>query len=1620
MCLIPGLPAQGSVVSVLVTRVNLKEGCGLVELWVNIDDGRKNTYQQMREDIQRPERKFNDAEGRPGNFCLVCISDIWHRARIESIERENYNVFLIDQAQAHVTTGRSLAWAKSDSFVLPPEIESCILANVLITENELERAETFLKLLPGKTFEALVQALLMRDRIIILDVPAVSQEMCEAGLAKKIPEDEFENLVQKGQGNHVKSSCQLQKQSQYLYPALLTNTYEYVYVAEVIDPQNIFCRLLIFSSALKLLSEEIQHHYEEKSEFAEAQSLSCGHPCAAKGSDSRWNRSVLKQDVAAAAGLVEVMHVDEGKTELVPVDDVKPLHETFLRMPVVTYPCHLDGVKESGTGWTKAQMDYLKSLILNQNALAIFSHHITSEDVYRVTLYASNAVCVNSCFLERSSSDSDPNAFDEPILPLLHSKTQVGMKVQETTTNTKTLVANDRKDAAASDNLDDCSIKNGSDSLLHHSRHSAVFLPDETATSDGTFTVGSNLSVKVTCIESLHKFWCQKTEKSSSVRRLMQNLQSHYAFTHPRPIVESICVARSPDDGMWYRSKIMASPHSPVVAVRFIDFGHVQKVPLRDVRPIDPAFLRLNAQAFQCCLFGERSPSDPTAVNGAESLADFQKLEDRGSSADAGLRCVVKAVTSDEEGLPLNVVEFEAPTEGPGKLVALKGGNHVQITPSDGFNYSPHSIKVGGKEKVSVTSCNNVNHFYCNLEKSSHLLSKLHKNIQQFVAQNLCRQRPVGPDSICVAKHPDNRWYRGRVVENSPQIKVHFVDHGDTLVVNERDICAFPNEAAFAKSVPMQAILLGLFGVPEEVPQEVNLWFARRAVNHTFTISVVAKGGNGKLIVELFDGSVNVNVAVGEMIKWTKRQMTATSERQQPKGSRPSESDPNGLPQEVGTVCSNGECVGERSDSEISDVHVQEDKAEHKQIVDIILGKRRSLLEPAVKRVSIQTCPEGDVDICVYKRPDVPPERTQEVFASCIVGPLYFWCQYAATEELETISTLAQEVGHSQGDLSFSRSLNPGSPCLALFSDDNQWYRAQVLRRHDNELRLVFIDYGNEADVEVKYARPLPRALLERPPQAFLCSLDGFEESQGSWDDSVYDVFFNLLVEKLLRVTVCNVQDHQETAFPQYSVQIQFENTNVNDAMKEYWTPAAKKHVVQEDSATENVLQYSQTGSMGNENTHTPENHNRSETKTEVFASCVVEPFFFWCQYTNTGDLAEISRLAQEAGQSQLDTKFPKTLVPGSLCLALFSSNNQWYRARVMNRQDDSFHVVFIDYGNKADVDVKNVRSVPGGLLDVAPQAFLCSLGGFDESKGSWDDGVYTDFYNLLVNKPLKLSVLKIGTHSETALPQHQVEIECEGEDINKMMKKYWKPLSKHSIPVENTEAFAQDGRTDSSQPHAGESKEKTIAVRYKQPSFSRDKKENVYASCIVGPCFFWCQYADTENLVRISQLCQEAGQTQPNASNEAAAPGGPCLALFSADSQWYRAQVMARRDATVHVVFVDYGNEVDVAADCVRQLPPGLLATAPQAFLCCLNGFDKSDSSWHDEVCEDFYSLLVDKPLRVTVLSTKAHPEMEVPQYMVQVEFKDVLIGGWLDVNTLMDRRTRQKGCLATKVQLG
>ncbi|KAM3595421.1 uncharacterized protein V6R79_023280 [Siganus canaliculatus] len=1434
MCSIPGLPTPGSKVPVLITRVNLNPSCGLLELWVNMDDGKKHIYEQLREVIQVPERKFNGLEGKPGDLCLVCISDEWHRARIVLIQREIYSVFLIDQGQPHFTTSESLAWGKSDYFLLPPEIETCILANILsLVKNWPDKASNFLKSLPGKKFEGLVHHVLMPDRVILLDIPVVSKHMCKYGVTKKIPIDEFKCLAMKclhlpkgddsksphiTQEQNMRVGCQLEKQDQYFCPELLTDTFETVIVTEATDPHNIFCKLLIFSKAVKILSEHLHQHYEENPDSGGTQPRSCGDPCAARGLNGRWNRSQLKQDMTSG-GAVEVLHVDKGTTELVPVGDIKPLDVKFLRMPVVTYHCRLSDIEDKGTGWTTDQIDYLKSQLQDQTVEARFDSHDISQGIYNVTLYTANAACTNFYFIEKTGAaltnkneahsngqnevaDSSGSSLEDKQCVDVQNKVQVNDESVEEDTGPSNvnLAVNGTTDGIPTPGTDDTQIRDGSE-LPNLAQSNGPLMPGflselQNACDQDAFAVGSCVSVKVSCIESLRSFWCQTAEDGDSLRLLMQHLQNHYASTYPQPLVESVCVARNPSNGMWYRARIIADDNSPIVDVRFIDYGQTLKVPLRDVRPIDPAFLRLNAQAVQCCLADLKNPSNPIAVAQTEvALTEFRKLVDLVSA-----KCIVKNIISDEEGLPINVVDIEtASAESVCTQLTAQAHAHAHIpqqVKSDVYTSSTYGMETGRKEKVFVTFVEDVNLFYCHLARNSQLSEKVMENVGKFIHHQQSTDLQLELNSMCLAKYTDNNWYRGQVVEISPKLKVKFVDYGQTLVLNESDVCPFPSEAGIAMSAPVQAVPLGLFNVPGDVPQEVNQWFADGATEHYFTISVVAIEATGKLIVELSDGCVSVNEEVRKRISQATRQKDRPEKSDFNKTYTPN----NSVNMDVEVQEATNVSVEVRSSDAIfvpeysSSFACGEILDEERKPLDVILEDKETELTETFNQggcsssegaqLSAHSCPKRNENVAVYKRPDILPNHTVDVYASCIGGPHFFWCQAVNTEDLDSVSALAQEVGQEQLKVQFSKTLDPGSPCLALFPSDNQWYRAQVLTSTENTVQVMFIDYGNESEVDLKDVRPLPRSLLDMPPQAFLCSLHGFDESKGSWTDEAYDDFYSILVDKSLHLTVVNVGDHSEIAVPQFAVEIECEGVVVNTTMKKYWKPAAKKRILTDSPKTEKSLQEGQMKSnltcasipKGNADTVIYKKPNVSRIE-RVYASCISEPHFFWCQYANTEELNELSRLAQEAGQAQQDLVFSRTLVSGNPCLALFSSDSQWYRAQVINRVNNTFHVMFIDYGNESDVDIKDVRPLPQSLLDKPPQAFLCSLNGFDASKGCWKDEVYDDFHSLLVDKPLTVTVFNVQNHPEIDVLQYLVQIECEGEVVNALMDKYWTEL---------------------------------------------------------------------------------------------------------------------------------------------------------------------------------------------------------------------------------------------------
>ena len=72
--------------------------------------------------------------------------------------------------------------------------------------------------------------------------------------------------------------------------------------------------------------------------------------------------------------------------------------------------------------------------------------------------------------------------------------------------------------------------------------------------------------------------------------------------------------------------------------------------------------------------------------------------------------------------------------------------------------------------------------------------------------------------------------------------------------------------------------------------------------------------------------------------------------------------------------------------------------------------------------------------------------------------------------------------------------LKVGDTCLAKFSADNQWYRAQIEKVHAvdptaPQYDVLFLDYGNRDRVKGAVVRPTPPELSAVPVQAFCASL---------------------------------------------------------------------------------------------------------------------------------------------------------------------------------------------------------------------------------------------------------------------------------------------------------------------------------------------------------------------------------------------------------------------------------------------------------------------------------------------------------------------------------------------------
>ncbi|KAM3870119.1 tudor domain-containing 6-like [Diretmus argenteus] len=1358
MSSIPGLPTPGSDVQILITRVNSSPLCVLVELWGNFSQGKKAEYQYLAQDIQSPGEIFHEFEGNAGDQCLVQMDNIWYRCRIVSRHGSNYSVFLIDKAWMRSGCSASmLAWGKKEHFLLPPEVEFCVLANVVPLSHGNSWSHTameFLKTLPGKSVKAYVQEILVPQRTFLLHIPCISKLMYEMGFAKKLSAEMFKDFVLQSLWspseavvstetqempvrNEPEGPAEQMHKQPFMYPVLPTGTMETVIVTEVTNPQRVFCQLRIFSQELKKLSEQLTQHYEGRLATCNIGPDMLGFPCAARGSDGSWYRCVLQQ-VFPTNKVVEVLNVDYGMKHFVTVDNVRPLAAEFFRMPVVTYICSLHGITDKGVGWTAAQIDYLRSLLLGKTVIAKFEYQ-SLWGVHYVTLYGHGNTNLNNLFsskerglLECEKSPGDVSklmcmsAFAEKDEAQKQSKTKMTMQPA-------VIPAAQNLSATPSEGL--------------RSTGSGISFPTQNSSNESRtaafmvhmFPIGNALEVNVSCIESPNDFWCQLVRNAGHLKLLMQDMQTYYARSQFHPFVETACVARHPDNGMWYRAHVInrQTPHADVL---FVDYGETKTVSLYDLRRICPAFLNLKGQAFRCSLY---NPADPTSTTNdwdEEALAQFEDFVNTAASNHVILKCTIYAIRCNEQKVLFNIVDLETPFESVRtRMVALaksvppKKASESHSHFNGSYCYSTHNIKTGTEEMVTVTCVNGVNQFFCQLERNADVVEDLTMKLSTLCHQLKNAKPPTKCGTVCFAKYTDGQWYRGgikAIKATQPSVLVHFVDYGDTLEVDKSDLLPVPREASDIMSVPVQAVECSLSDFPASVPREVNSWFESNAIEHKFRALVVAKEPCGKLLVELYNGKTQLNSTI-------KKEFQIEMQRQEQVVYR----DPKPTSKSF-------------------------DKESQKK------GDLPS--EPEIKALP--------------KPADLPSKSLTsgmeaDVLVSHCNSPLSFYVQFVREEE--DLFSIVEKLndGQSTRKTIDIKDVHPGDLVQAEFPEDSSWYRAVVREIHGNTMALVeFVDFGNTAMISISKMCRLSKPLLKFPTYSTHCMLSEaaalgkevvldpevvstFKKDIGNGDKELTCRFirqsgsvWEVSLEDSGMKVVCKVPTRGPTAF--------------SEIISEKLQQVKEKP---DQSATSSQM-------LPNKSTlcHLKPDFVEGQ-QLEAYVTAISGAQTFWCQFANSEELDKLTLMVSEVGNAAQHKPVDATsLSHGSPCIALYADDELWYRAQVISKNGDVLSIFFVDYGDRAQVNVRDVREMPPELIETPPQAFLCELEGFNASHGSWDDGAVDALSDLITDKLLQLTVLRV-TRGESHIKCF-VQVECEGQVINETMKAHWKCFTKFGM----------------------------------------------------------------------------------------------------------------------------------------------------------------------------------------------------------------------------------------------
>lgn len=994
-----------------------------------------------------------------------------------------------------------------------------------------------------------------------------------------------------------------------------------------------------------------------------------------------------------------------------------------------------------------------------------------------------------------------------------------------------------------------------------------------------TLEVGQRYSVYVTLADSPDVVWCQLVENTDLIGELTERMAASAGTFSPlaKVCVNQPCCILYSQDQAWYRALVqLVDEQEGVAQVLLVDYGNIEAVPISSLYTLPGDLVCL------CPVLAVSfSMQGLTPVNGvwsAEALERFEELY-----LDQELTCHV--VGFDDNGYPAVRLTVNATSQDIATVLVKEGyATATEDTPPPSESCSPltqtlskivpvyrtSSIPIGTKLMVTVTDVISLEQFSCQLLSSFDDLTTVMENIHEHCSSPNAKPVPfVRPGMAVIAPFSiDKGWYRATMLSPNHigHWSVQFVDYGNQEEVLLNSLIQI--EPEFLR-LPPQAFTCRLAGSSSLPPDDDSVsWFSEQVLEKEIECVVHKKRQDGMYVVELYSEGKSVHELVSAGSSQTK--VTTPKDATRSPQKTPSQSQASSLhssPGQQSTLKSSSSLVSPPPPKAVSSPPMP----------------TRPLSQRIKKLASMS--------ISMLK---LPLNRSVHVCASFVESPSYFSCQpLDQYEPLETIFMEMNKFYSNQTTAPVAASL--GTVCAAMFSQDQQWYRAVVISKHPklDYADVVFLDYGNSDVVPISSLRKLEPQFLSFPCQSVPCVLVDSKPKDVPLDKMLIAEFLEQPTN-IASPVPCRLRDLEIEGTIS-----KVKSLTLDDSSKQPPPSPPKKLPTAAKPAPASVPCF-----------QPPLNSSSIAT-----VSFIVSPHEIYCRpLVSSQELTNLmSDLYVYYVEQAKGTPLTAPDLVGSFCAVPYSDGSV-YRGKILSVAGDSAQVLYIDYGNTDPVLLADIMTLDQQFTTLAAQSIPCFLVGISSATPSWSSECVTVLMDSALEQDMNVTYL-----SKAANGFYEVEIF--GPD----------KLSLSELLVMSGMALRADPPQSLS-----------ISPTVLRPG----SQEDVIVTAVQPDCSLYCQLLTSEQTVfTISEDINSHISTASSSSLSAEniGEGLVILAQFTEDDCWYRSRVISKTSDVVKVVFVDYGNTEELPISRLSPITSSLCKQPAQAILSKLNKLDES-----------------------------------------------------------------------------